>query len=90
MAQAMVNFRMDSEEKRSFEEVCEQLGLTITSTLRMFAKKVIREKRIPFDVALEKEKSDPFWSEENQSRLRESIKHAKEGKLTQHELIEVE
>ena len=84
MAQAMINFRMDAEEKHSLESVCEQLGLTVTSAFKLFAKKVIREKRIPFDVAV-----DPFWSDENQARLRESIQHAREGKLTEHELIEV-
>ncbi|MBR1614873.1 MAG: type II toxin-antitoxin system RelB/DinJ family antitoxin [Treponema sp.] len=90
MAQAMINFRMDSEEKHSLEEICEQLGISITSAFKMFAKKVIRERRIPFDVSLDDSRSDPFWSEENQAWLRESIKQAKEGRLTEHELIEVD
>lgn len=31
---------------------------------------------------------DPFYSTENQARLALSIRHAQEGKLTEHELIE--
>lgn len=90
MAQAMINFRMDSEEKRSLEEICEQLGISITSAFKIFAKKVIRERRIPFDVALDDSRSDPFWSEENQAWLRDSIRQAREGRLTEHELIEAD
>lgn len=89
MAQAMINFRMDSEEKHTLEEICEQLGLTVTNAFKIFAKKVIREKRIPFDLALEDNKNDPFWSEENQTRLKASIKQIEEGKFAEHELIEV-
>ena len=40
--------------------------------------------KIPFEL-----KSDPFWSEENQERLRISLEHAKQGKLTKHEISEV-
>ena len=68
MAQSMINFRMDTAEKKSFEEVCEQLGLSITTAFKMFAKKVIREKRIPFDVAV-----DPFYSEKNMEHLKKII-----------------
>ena len=88
MAQTMINFRMDSEEKRSLEKICEQLGISISSAFKIFAKKVIRERRIPFDVALDDSRSDPFWSEENQARLRESIKQIEDGKFSQHDLIE--
>ena len=87
MAQAMINFRMDMEEKNSFEDVCEQLGMTITTALKIFAKKVIREKRIPFDVAV-----DPFYSEENMRYLEKIAKEVDSGraKLVEHELIEVD
>ena len=34
-------------------------------------------------------KTDPFYSENNLSVLRQSIKDADEGRLTEHELIEV-
>ena len=90
MAQAMINFRMDSEEKNSFEDVCEQLGLTVTSAFKMFAKKVIREKRIPFEVSLES--SDPFYSESNMRYLSKIANEVKNGtaKLVEHDLIEVD
>ena len=87
MAQTMINFRMDAEEKNSFEDVCEQLGLTITAAFKMFAKKVVRERRIPFDLSL-----DPFYSESNMEYLKKIIDDVDSGraKLTEHELIEVD
>ena len=50
----------------------------------MFAKIAVRENRIPFNIS-----GDPFWSEENQTRLKESIRQIEEGKFSEHELIEV-
>ena len=85
MAQAMVNFRMDADLKKNMEETCKEMGLTLTSAFTMFAAKVAREKRIPFDVEV-----DPFYSPENMERLRKSINELRNGKGTEHELIEVD
>ena len=80
-----VSVRMDNETKVEFEKFCKEVGLSISGAFNLFAKKVVREKRIPFDITTE----DPFYSQENQKRLALSIQHAREGKLTEHELIEV-
>jgi len=86
MPQAMVNFRMDEDLKRGMEEVCKEMGLSMTAAFTIFATKVSKEKRIPFEVAV-----DPFYSEANMERLRNAIADAKSGKnMTEHELIEVE
>ena len=53
MAQAMVNFRMDEELKKNMEETCKDLGLSMTTAFTIFAKKMTREKRIPFDVSID-------------------------------------
>jgi addiction module antitoxin, RelB/DinJ family len=86
MPQAMVNFRMDEDLKRGMEEVCKEMGMSMTTAFTIFATKVSKEKRIPFDVAV-----DPFYSEANMERLRSAIADAKAGKyMTKHELIEAE
>ncbi|MDE5899199.1 MAG: type II toxin-antitoxin system RelB/DinJ family antitoxin [Treponemataceae bacterium] len=79
-----VSVRMENETKKEFEQFCKDVGLSISAAFNIFAKKVVREHRIPFDITNE----DPFYSAENQERLALSISHAKEGKLTEHELIE--
>ena len=85
MSQSMINFRMDIDEKNSFESICEQLGLTVTTAFKMFAKKVIREQRIPFDVSI-----DPFYSPSNISYLEKVTSEIDSGraKLVEHDLIE--
>ena len=85
MAQAMINFRMDEELKKSMEETCKDLGLSMTTAFTIFAKKMTREKRIPFDVSV-----DPFYSESNIAYLKRVVEDIESGKavLAEHELIE--
>ena len=49
----LVNFRLDQRTKRSMEGVCHDLGMSMTTAFTLFAKKVDRERRIPFDVSLD-------------------------------------
>ena len=84
MANAVnVNFRMDPDLKRNMEEVCAEMGLSMTTAFTIFAKKVSREHRIPFEVS-----ADPFYSESN-SQIVHDIDTGK-AKLTEHDLIEVD
>lgn len=60
------------------------MGLTLTAAFTMFAAKVTREQRIPFEVV-----ADPFYSKANIERLERAVKDADEGKnMSGHELIE--
>lgn len=85
MAQAMINFRMDEELKKNMEKTCKDLGLSMTTAFTIFAKKMTREKRIPFDVSV-----DPFYSESNMTYLKKVIDDIESGKsvLVERELIE--
>ena len=88
MSQTMVNFRMDEDLKKNMEDVCKEMGMSMTTAFTIFATKVSKERRIPFDVMAD---PNPFYSESNMERLRKSIADAKIGKnMTVHELIEVE
>lgn len=88
MAQAVnVNFRMDADLKKNMEQTCSELGMSMTTAFTIFAKKVSREKRIPFDVSV-----DPFYSESNMRYL-EKVAHDVangEAHFAEHELIEVQ
>ena len=47
MAQAVnVNFKLDADVKKSMEQACSELGLSMSAAFTIFAKKVGREKRI--------------------------------------------
>ena len=57
----------------------------MTTAFTIFATKVSREKRIPFEIT-----ADPFYSESNMNYLHSVISDIESGKsvLTEHELIE--
>ncbi|MEE0786422.1 MAG: type II toxin-antitoxin system RelB/DinJ family antitoxin [Acutalibacteraceae bacterium] len=81
MAQTTVSVRMDDALKRDFDEVCNELGLSMTTAITMLAKKMTREKRLPFEVSV-----DPFYSDENMARLRKSIAQMESTGGTIHEV----
>ena len=81
-----VSVRMDNTTKKEFEKFGKDVGLSISGAFNLFAKKVIREHRIPFEISSE----DPFYSEENQKHLLKNIEDMKNGiNCAEHELIEV-
>lgn len=85
MSQTMVNFRMDSELKKNMEQVCREMGMSMTTAFTIFATKVSREKRIPFEIS-----ADPFYSESNLMRLNESISQIQSGKVVTKTMEELE
>lgn len=85
MAQTLVNVRMDEEVKRSMEETCKELGITMSTAFNIFARKMCREKRIPFEVSI-----DSFYSESNIQTLKNSIKELEKGKVVKKSLDELE
>ena len=76
-----VNFRMDSVLKQQMDAICEELGMSLTTAFTIFARKVCREKKIPFEVSV-----DPFYSKENMDRLRKSIAQMESTGGTIHEV----
>lgn len=80
MAQTTLSVRMDDSLKSDFDKVCNELGLSMTTAITMLAKKMTREKRLPFEVSV-----DPFYSEENLARLRRSIAQMESTGGTVHE-----
>ena len=85
MSQVLVNFRMEQDDKIGMEEVCRELGMSTTTAFNIFAKKMRRERRIPFEVSV-----DPFYTEPNLSYINRVISEIDSGKveLVEHELIE--
>ena len=80
-----VNIKMDPEVKRRMEKACAEMGLSMSAAFNIFAKKVGREYRIPFEVS-----ADPFFSESNVRYLEQIDSDIKNGRahFAEHELIE--
>ena len=81
MAQTNVNIRMDETLKQQFDHLCNELGLNMSTAINIYLKKLGREKRIPFEVAV-----DPFYSQENMTRLKESVAQMEATGGTVHEV----
>lgn len=54
MAHTNVSIRMDSELKKQFSDFCSDMGMTMTTAFNLFAKKAVREYRIPFEIGGER------------------------------------
>ena len=63
-----VSVRMDENLKRDFDEICNELGLSMTTAITMLAKKMTRDKRNPFEVSM-----DPYYSTPNMAAPNASI-----------------
>lgn len=83
VANVNVNFRLDKTVKDDMERACNDMGLSMSAAFTIFAKKVARERRIPFEVS-----ADPFYSESNMEFMRRGISDLNAGKGSEHELIE--
>jgi len=45
---ATLNVRMDADTKREFTLFCEELGMSASSLMNVFAKTVVRNQAVPF------------------------------------------
>ena len=52
MSQTTLNVRIDENVKKELEKFCYEVGLNVSVAVNMFARNVVREQRLPFDVSL--------------------------------------
>ena len=85
MAQSIVNFRLDENIKKAMEKVCKDMGMSMSTAFTIFATKVARERRIPFEIT-----ADPFYSSKNMDYINSIIEKIENGKanLKENTLIE--
>ncbi|MCM1123585.1 MAG: type II toxin-antitoxin system RelB/DinJ family antitoxin [Eubacterium sp.] len=50
MAQATFSVRMDETLKKQFDTLCSDFGMTASTAINVFARAVVRERRIPFEI----------------------------------------
>ena len=87
MAQATLTARVDARDKVDFDAFCSNVGLNTSTAINLFLKAVLRENRIPFEIA---QTPDPFFTEPNLSHVKKAVQELRAGKGTAHELIEVD
>lgn len=55
MSQATFSVRMDETLKRQFDSLCADFGMNASTAINVFARAVVRERKIPFEIASEKQ-----------------------------------
>lgn len=50
MAQATFSVRMDETLKKQFDNLCSEFGMNATTAFNVFARAVVRERKIPFEI----------------------------------------
>ena len=68
---ATLSVRLDDKTKDDFSKFCDTVGMSVSSLFSVFAKTVVREQRIPFEISVKSAPSqdDGFYSEANQRYL---------------------
>ena len=82
-----ISLRMDDEMKKELDEMCEAMGMNISTFYMVYTKKALRERKIPFEIEAPQ---DPFYSKTNLEHIRESDRQIKEGKVVVKTMEELE
>ena len=84
---AQISLRVDDEVKRGAERTLNEIGLSMSTAINVFLRKVAREGRIPFELT-----ADTFYSESNMRHLEGIMQDVKDGKahFAEHDLIEAD
>ena len=78
---AQISLRIEDDVKKSAEQACADIGISLSTAINIYLRKLGREKRIPFEVSV-----DPFYSQENMDRLRKSVAQMEATGGTVHEV----
>lgn len=82
-----VSLRFDDEMKRQLDEMCDEMGMNLTTFFMIYAKKALRDRRIPFDVVAP---LDPFYSDSNVEQLRKAVQQVRDGQVVVKTMEELE
>ncbi|MCL2207108.1 MAG: type II toxin-antitoxin system RelB/DinJ family antitoxin [Fibromonadales bacterium] len=79
-----VTIRLDRAVKEQAEDMFHSFGMNLSTAVNVFIRQALRLGKMPFSI------SDPFYSEKNQARLRDSIEQYKAGKIVVKTMEELE
>ena len=82
-----VNIRMDEDLKKQAEQLFAEFGMNMTTAFTIFAKAVVRERKIPFEISAP---ADDFYNEYNQTILKKAIGQINNGKFIVKTMEELE
>ncbi len=85
MATATFSIRMDNVLKKDFADICKSFGMNVSTAINVFAKTVVNQKKIPFEII--SPYSEDFMSSIN--TLRSEAKKNKKSGMTLDEINKI-
>lgn len=82
-----VSLRFEPQMKKQLDEMCEEMGMNLTTFFTIYAKKALRERRIPFEISAP---SDPFYSDANMAAINKAEDEVSNGKIVRKSMAELE
>ena len=64
-----VSLRFDDDMKKQLDEMCDEMGMNLTTFFMVYAKKALRDRKIPFEISAPQ---DPFYLDSNMEALRKA------------------
>ena len=82
-----ISLRVENDLQTKIEELCESIGMNVSTFFTIYAKKAVKEQAIPFSLT---SNEDIFYSKSNMEALQKSTKQIKEGKVITKTIKELE
>lgn len=82
-----ISLRFDDSMKKELDEMCDEMGMNLTTFFMIYAKRALRERKIPFDISAP---ADPFYSAANMQQIRKAEQQVQRGQVVTKTLEELE
>ena len=82
-----VSLRFEDQMKADLDEMCNEMGMNLTTFFMIYAKKALRDRKIPFTVEAP---TDPFYSAKNMAQIAKADQQVKDGKVIIKTMDELE
>ena len=87
MAQVSMTVRMDSQLKKQFNELCNEIGMSVNTAINVFAKAVVKTRSIPFEIKADAP-SEPMSGLEAFQKMRKMAESGQFPEMTLDEINE--
>lgn len=82
-----VSLRFEDEMKKQLDEMCDEMGMNLTTFFMIYAKRALRDRKIPFEIVAP---ADPFYSSANLNQLEKADQQIKNGQVIMKTMEELE
>ena len=76
-----ISLRIDENVKKQAENVCSEIGMSLSTAINIYLKRLGRDRKIPFEVS-----ADPFYSDANIAVLQSRIDDVNNGRNIESEV----